>query len=221
MNIVKYIKKIVNRLILQIKYRGIKINSINVSRNTQFGYKNFIGEKVCIAKNCRIGDYTYFNSNYNYTIVDSNTDIGKFCSIGPGVTIGLGNHNKDFISTHPFLYEKSWDFIEENNIYETDQGQKTSIGNDVWIGANANIKRGCKIGNGAIIGMNSVVTKDVPAYAIVAGVPAKIIKYRFNDKQIEQIENIKWWEWNEDVIRKNIDKMYDIESFIKSCSNIK
>ena len=82
--------------------------------------------------------------------------------------------------------------------------KRTYIGNDVWIGENVTIKDGVKIGNGAVIGTAAVVTKDVPPYAIVAGVPAKIIKYRFDDKKIQLLQDIKWWDWSPEMIYKNL-----------------
>lgn len=215
----KIIKKIYNTIILKIKYKNknIKIQSFNISKDIKLGQNCSIGKHVVISKNVDIGDYTYLNSEYNWTIIDSNVIIGKFCSIGPGVTIGLGNHNFKYISTHPFLYSKDYSFVNRN-IKKVDDTAKTIIGNDVWIGSYSNIKRGVKIGDGAIIGMNAVVTKDIPPYAIVGGVPAKIIRYRFKNNEIKLLEENKWWNQTNTMIKENICKMYNIDDYI-SCLN--
>ena len=89
----------------------------------------------------------------------------------------------------------------------------------MWIGANANIKKGITIGNGAVVAMNSVVTKNVPDYAIVAGNPAKIIRYRFKPEEIKKLLEMKWWDWPEEKIRNNIDAFYNIENFIAESDN--
>lgn len=89
----------------------------------------------------------------------------------------------------------------------------------MWIGANANIKKGITIGNGAVVAMNSVVTKNVPDYVIVAGNPAKIIRYRFKPEEIKKLLEMKWWDWPEEKIRNNIDVFYNIENFIAESDN--
>lgn len=142
--------------------------------------------------------------------------IGKFCSINHSAIIGdTFQHPLNKISTHPFLYKSklthpSISFVE-NHMIEDIQQKKTKINNDVWIGANAIILPGIEIGNGAVVGAGTVVTKDVPPYSIVVGVPAKVIKYRFNKKQISIIENLKWWEWNEEKIVNNIELFHNPE----------
>lgn len=144
-------------------------------------------------------------------------EIGSFCSINESVRIGEVNHPTNMITTHPILYtprdhilgyEGVPGIVEEQNtldIYAMEKNNKIKIGNDVWIGANAVILPGVTIGNGAIVGAGAVVTKDVSSYAIVGGVPAKIIRFRFNEKEIEILNRVKWWEWPTDKIRENID----------------
>lgn len=133
-----------------------------------------------------------------------NTDIGAFCSISWNVTIGGANHDYTRICQHSMLYdeqsgirpsyiEKSYDRFSE----------PLSIGNDVWIAAGSIITRGVTIGDGAVIAANAVVTKDVPPYAIVAGSPAKIIKYRFTPEVIELLIQLRWWQWPVDKIQQH------------------
>lgn len=128
--------------------------------------------------------------------------VGKFCSIGPQCKIGLPTHTLNFISTSPLFTEKcnatghSW-----CSASTVETARPTIIGNDVWIGANVIILGGIHVGNGAVIGTGAVVTKDVPPYAIVGGVPAKIIRYRFTEDQIEKLNSSQWWSLPEEKLK--------------------
>lgn len=140
----------------KLKYMriGTKIKTTNIGRNVKFRKNCIINKRTHIGKNSEIGDFTYFNTGPSFISVGESTSIGKFCSIGPGVYIGIGNHEMKFLTTHPIisdkLYRKKFNnkIIEQHNI-------NTIIGNDVWIGANAIILKGKKVGNGAIIGARS------------------------------------------------------------------
>ena len=207
------IKKIISHAKIVCKYANIAtIKSYAISPDIKLEKGTLITRRVSIAKSVSIGKYTYINSNYNWTTIESNTVIGKYSSIGPGAAIGYGNHNYKYLSTHPFLYNSRYGFVGTDTELDDDK-LLTVIGNDVWIGANANIKRGVKIGDGAIIAMNAVVTKDIPPYAIAAGVPAKILKYRFDEDTIKYLNKIKWWNISEDVLKNRINSMYDYKKF--------
>jgi len=150
--------------------------------------------------NSTLGKYSYISQ---YSIINK-TRIGKFCSIANGCYIGLWEHNT-YVSTHSFyLYEHSGNFVKGYKNYDKDNIE-TKIGNDVWIGANAVIMKGVKVGNGAIIGASTVVTKDVPSYAIVVGNPGRIIKYRYDKKDIQWLEKIKWWNFSRKKIKRIIE----------------
>lgn len=216
---------LLKKFFLKIKFKKLntKIYSKYVSKDVKIGINCIVGKNTHISENVKIGNFTYFNSNVLDIIVESNVKIGNYCSIGPGVLIGLGNHYINTITTHPILFNKYY-----KNCYKgyqlnqklnglVDDNLVTVIGSDVWIGARANIKRGVHIGNGAIIAAESVVTKDVPDFSIVAGVPAKVIKYRFSDEDInflKKYENYCFWNWQDDFLIKNFDKLYDIEDYI-------
>lgn len=144
-----------------------------------------------ILTNVSVGRCTYFAG-----ASAGNADIGSFCSIGPGAKIGgLGKHPVDMISTHPIFYSTKMQTgitFSDKDYY--DELPRTTIGHDVWIGANAIILDGLNIGNGAIVAAGAVVVKDVPAFSIVGGVPAKIIRYRFSAEDISKINETSWWD---------------------------
>ena len=162
--------------------------------------------------NSTLGEYSYISQ---YSIVNK-SEIGKFCSIAHGCYIGLWEHNTQ-VTTHSFyLYEHSGNFVKGYKNYNKDN-IVTTLGSDVWVGANAVILKGINVGDGAIIGASAVVTKDVPPYAIVVGNPAKIIKYRYNRDDIIWLLKIKWWDFSREKIKEIIEQngFLDFEIFKK------
>jgi acetyltransferase-like isoleucine patch superfamily enzyme len=147
-----------------------------------------------------IGRYSYTGKN---TII-LHAEIGAFCSISWNVTIGGADHDYSRVCQHSFLYDPRSKLRPEKFGVEYDRfSSELIIGNDVWIAAGAVIKRGVTIGDGAIIGANSVVTADVPPYAIVVGTPARVIKYRFSNEIIQALLGLKWWLWSNEKINEN------------------
>jgi acetyltransferase-like isoleucine patch superfamily enzyme len=169
---------------------------------------------------------TYFDRHVNIISWsdDYKVSIGKYCSIGRDCNFFLhANHRADWITTSSQLWGPVTPEIADLHMsmgHPTCKGD-IKVGNDVWIGAKSTIMSGIKISDGAIVGAGSTVTKDVPPYAIVAGNPAKVVKYRFTEEQIEKLLKIKWWEWNEDKIREIAMELWstDIDNFIKKYSN--
>ncbi|MDK2850003.1 MAG: hypothetical protein PWR32_670 [Candidatus Woesearchaeota archaeon] len=151
--------------------------------------------------NSSFGRHSYMGKNGFVT----NTKIGAFTSIAWNVTIGAPEHKIDLVTTNDILSNSFHGFIkkEEDPLY-TPSNDKVIVGNDVWIGANVVIKRNVKIGDGAVIGAGAVVTKDIPDYAIAVGVPARVIKYRFSKKTINALKKLKWWDWSDEIIKKNL-----------------
>lgn len=147
-----------------------------------------------------LGAYSYISQN----CLVNKTQIGKFCSIGMGTYIGLWEHNMA-VSTHSFyLYETSGNFVRGYKDYDKCV-LKTYIGNDVWVGANSVVLKGRTIGDGAIVGAGSVVTRDIPPYAIAVGNPAKIVKFRFAPEDIDFLLTLQWWNAPRDVLQEMVD----------------
>ena len=135
-----------------------------------------------------------------------NSEIGAFTSISDHVFIGAAEHPTDWLSTSPVFQNVRHSGPKKRfAVFDLPKSAKTIIGNDVWIGHGVSIKQGVKIGDGAVIGMGAVVTKDVPPYAVVGGVPARVIKYRFSDSMIEKLLKLQWWNWPDDRISENIE----------------
>ena len=189
-------------------------------------YNNKIKSNVFIGRGTRIvsseiNSFTSIGSNCDF----SNAYIGSYCSIGPNVSIAVGTHpTSTFVSTSPLFYSnnsilgkgyngKVSSFIENK---KTSKGYSLEIGSDVWIGANVTILEGVKIGDGAIIAACSCVTKDVPDYAIVGGVPTKIIRYRFTNEEIKKLLDIQWWNWDINKIKFLSKYFTDIKDFINN-----
>ncbi len=157
--------------------------------------------KVGTGSNCigvRMGRYSYMGKNNSVAA----TTIGSFCSIASYCSIGGGAHPLNTVSTSPVFYEGKNGFNKHFSSIFVEKNKAIEIGNDVWIGEAVFIKDGVKIGTGAVIGAHSVVTKDVPPYAIVAGTPAKVIRYRFDEETIQRLLDSKWWEWPDDELTK-------------------
>lgn len=194
--------------------------------------------QVCFIKNTVdnpniiIGDYTYYddpedsenferNVLYHFPFIGDKLIIGKFCALARGVKFIMNgaNHKISGISTYPFyIFGQGWENVMPA-AEELPYKGNTEIGNDVWIGYEALFMPGVKIGHGAIISSRSVVTGDVPAYAIVGGNPAKVVRYRFDTETIAKLEDIAWWNWPVEKISRNLSLIVsgDIDALV-SCA---
>ncbi|GEP12797.1 CatB-related O-acetyltransferase [Methylobacterium gnaphalii] len=162
---------------------------------------------------CEVGAYTYILQGSTAW----SSKIGRFCSIAPGVTIGPGEHSTDFLSTHPFVTDMGDSVCGFSHVYPSYRSwlgapntrwrtpSFVEIGNDVWIGQNVIVIEGVKVGDGAVLAGGAVVSKDVPPYAIVGGVPAKVLRYRFTPDIIERLLLLRWWDYDLTPVTASID----------------
>lgn len=182
-------------------------------------------DRLCFLKNIVsnpniiVGDYTYYddfedvknferNVRYHFDFIGDKLIIGKFCMIASGVTFIMNgaNHLTDAVSTYPFaIFGRDWTGAMEGKTYPT-KGN-TVIGNDVWIGYNATIMPGVQVGDGAIIASNATVVRDVPPYTVVGGNPAKPIRKRFSEEEIERLLDLEWWNWDVERISAQVSNL--------------
>ncbi len=198
---------------IERKYHNVNliIGLQSTITNSEIGKHVYIGNNVEVYASS-LGNHSYINSKSRLL----NVNVGKFCSIASNVIFNLGIHPTNYISTHPAFYANNKNFKTfADKIYLKEENPLIKVGNDVWIGERALIMGGIKIENGAIIAAGAVVTKDVPAFSIVGGVPAKIIRYRFSSDTIDKIQNLKWWDNNEDWLEKNYLLFLDVKKFLQ------
>lgn len=176
---------------------------------------------VITDPNIEIGNYTMYNDFvhdprdfqknnvlYHYPVNNDRLVVGKFCSIACGAKFIFtsANHSLKSLSTYPFpIFFEEWGLDAKNITDAWDRKGDIIVGNDVWIGYEAVVLSGVTIGDGAVIGARAVVTKDVPPYTIVCGVPAKPVRRRFDGKTIARLLELKWWDWPEERIRANLE----------------
>lgn len=207
---------IIRRIILKILHWTLKqpIPHHPINYHIHLRCHNEETIKEHLRDRVTVGRHTYGIRLESFPLYhpDDKINIGKYCSIAEGVKFIFGEHGTARPSTYPFKA-----LIKKESPYcDAKSKGPIIIENDVWIGANAIILSGVKVSNGAIIAAGSVVVKDVPAYAVVGGVPAKIIKYRFSQEQINEMLKIEWWNWPEEMIVKCIDDFYaDVDAFIE------
>lgn len=186
------------------------VKSWSVGRQARIGYKAIVREGVEIGNDVVLGDYSYISGPRTYV---ESARIGKFCSIARQTVIDVGNHDHSLVTTHPFIISPEFGELIDKSIM-VQQKPAPIIGNDVWIGINSIVMRGVSIGDGAVIAANSVVTRDVPPYAIFGGVPAKLIRYRFSDEIVRALLQIRWWDWPSSKLRQNVRDFSAPESFV-------
>ena len=196
-------------------YRGT-----NCYRTSFKGHNTVFKGAECIE--CDLGEYSYVQQN-TFLL---RTRVGKFCSIADHVRTGFGNHPIQMVSTWPGFYydttpELKYTFHKGASVidvFRTVGGGKflVEIGNDVWIGSHVLIMDGVKIGDGAVIAAGAVVTKDVEPYAIYGGVPAKLLKYRFQQEIIDSLLELKWWDRDPEWIMNNFQKFKNTNEFVKA-----
>ncbi len=191
-----------NRLLKKIRCSAIRNSTIHKSSKVESG---------STVINSSFDRYTY--CGYNCKIL--NCDIGAFTSIADNVNIGSPMHPIDWVGTSPVFYKGRDSINKKFCNFNRPEDKKTIIGNDVWIGDYAQIKAGIVVGDGAVIGMGSIVTKDVAPYEVVAGVPAKNIKFRFSPDIIERLLKLQWWNLTDEELAKHSSNIKNVEKFLE------
>ncbi len=186
------------------KFRGAAIKNSSIHQTSKIE----AGSQIL---NTTMDKYSFCGYDCEIT----NCEIGSFTSIANGVIIGGGMHPIEWVGTSPVFYEGRDSVKAKFSEFKRDEVKTTLIGHDVWIGRNVLIKQGVTIGNGAVVGMGSVVTKDVAPYAIVAGNPAKLIRYRFSNEILEELIASKWWELPENELKEYATYVKDPAFFIE------
>lgn len=206
LNLAKKSKSKINRGAITNKFTFLeghnKIGDANV-KNTKFGFGSYI-----VSGNA------------------SNGEIGRFTSIGHNFKVLIANHPIGFVSTYPGFYKTSNKDIfltkstkEFKEFLQLEDGKSFRVGNDVWIGDNVTIMGGVNISDGCVIGANALVVKDTVPYGIYGGVPAKLIKFRFDEATIKKLTAIKWWSWNQNEIIEGSKFFGEVETFINYALN--
>lgn len=196
---------ILSKVIKKIRLYSIKNSTIDKNSKIESG-TNFINSSMARYSFC----------GYDCSIL--NTEIGSFCSIGSNVKIGGVAHPVHFVSTSPVFLSHKDSIKAKFARHDYLPMVKTTICHDVWIGEGAFIKAGVRIGTGAVVGMGAVVTKDVPPYAIVAGNPARVIRYRFSDEMIQSLIATAWWDKSDAELTLLGSYINDPEQFVKKAA---
>lgn len=201
----------IRKCILEIKSGSILCPGVYV-RNTVLEGKNYLGKKTSFTDG-KIGYGTYVNREGDF----SHTVIGRYTSIGTRVRTEIGDHPLEHVAMHPAFNDPEkvfgYSYVNQKNWESVTKG--IFIGSDVWIGNDVKILDGAVIGDGAVVGSGAVVTGELPPYSISAGVPARVIRYRFPDEKIQKLLSDPWWEKETAWIEKHIEDFSDIDRFLQ------
>ena len=203
----------VKKTLLEMRTKS-RFDSHSYFRRAEFEGRNYLGKSTSFV-NGRLGFGSYINKNGDFT----DTTIGRYTSIGADVSTVIGSHPTTKIAAmHPAFTDPNpvFGFSYTNKVIFSPKKGKIVVGNDVWIGNHVRIMDGVTIGNGAVVGTGAVVTKDLPPYSISVGVPAKVIKYRFDENTVERLEKAKWWDKGEEWIKSHGADFADVKDLLEA-----
>lgn len=212
-----WISWLTRALALRWRHRGrhLRIGYLAQARRCTFGEWNTLYEHVVLV-DVVLGDMSYVSRGARV----ANATVGRYACIGPEALVGLGRHpSRGFVSSHPAFYStrgQAGRTYVDAQLY--DEFRPVTIGNDVWIGARAIVLDGAVVGDGAIVAAGSVVSGEVPPYAVVSGVPAQVVRYRFDEPTIAALRRSQWWDRHPDDLRRHADSFADVHAFLDALS---
>lgn len=199
------IEYIISKIIKKLHLRAIKNSFVHKTSSIGSG-TNFLNSTMDRHSFC------------GYDCIIINTSVGGFCSIAGNCEIGGASHSIDWVSTSPVFNENKDQIKKKYSYHEYNTSQATKIGNDVWIAAKCIIKAGVTIGDGVVVGMGSVVTKDIPPYEIWGGNPARLIRKRFDDDTVTRLLEIEWWKFDDEMLQEYAKYFNDVHKFLEEVS---
>lgn len=193
------------------KLRDHNVESRDVSFRARIGRRSIVRKDAYLGRDVSLGDFSYVSGPRTYVEA---AQIGRFCSIARQTVIGVSGKDMGRVTTHDFITAPEYGGLTKT-LRMPNQKPAPVIGNDVWIGIGAVIMRGVTIGDGAVIGANSVVTRDVSPYSVVGGNPTRHLRDRFPREQIDALLRICWWDWSPEVLAARVPEFFDISRFIE------